>query len=467
MKKKYLITTLGLSLVLGLGLVAGLGNVKEGAVSAEGEENIGNVYLELGENWGEANAYYTVHYWGGESTASVWPGAELNAEAAKGQGTVLKTEWDTRATHCIIVRWGDAEHTTEWNRWEYFGDSHEFEVGKYNYFVSNSWDSCASKYAYEAIIHVEDEVKTRYAFKGEEFNPSAPYVEGKYFEDYYMDAEFTVPYCAEEPTGDIELYAKMNEFENTGWISFPGYGWTSHNVYVYETINGKTYYLRGAYGSESTKAWKADNVTFDGKDLYICSFKYHNATNVKFLLNDGTDSNKSVSTQFHAGINNCGAYYEFSSEASKEGQLVVGENSGRAAKFIFDFVCKLTVKGYETAYGERDYSVCALTAEQKASIIATYNEIREESSYAKGLIDGASLRTYVYGDGTFSEYGAVSFADILNEVAGFDLVNNAAAPARVGLYPSTQPAFGIVIASAFIAMASVAFIALKKKKATR
>lgn len=461
MKKKYLITTLGLSFVLGLGLVAGLGNVKQTAASAEGEEvELTNVYLELGETWGSANAYYTIHYWGGESVGSTWPGATFNVEPVKGAGTVLTAKWDARATHVIISRYGDAEHETRWNYWDWF-DTNEFTVGQYNYFVNTAWDSCNSSSVFTTILHVGDETVTGYAKKGEVYNPYTPKVDGKYFAGWYVDATKTTPYSPSQPAGTIELYAKMLDFEYTGWIAVKGYNWSKHQLYVWEGINGTTYYHRGAYGSDTTNMWKADNVLFNNNDLFVCKFKYHDASEVKFIYTDGTDANKSATTNFNPGIDGKGCYYKFDSEVA--GQLVADEKLGLAASFVYDLVCKLTVTEYETAYGARDYSICALTADQKALITAAYNELRTDEQI-KTVIDAAELRTYVYGEsGDFSEYGNVSFAEILNQIAGYDIVNNSSDPARNGLYPANGTTVTVILVATFTVLSSIAFIALRKK----
>lgn len=111
----------------------------------------GTVYLELGSNWGSASAYYTIHYWGG-NTSSSWPGVNFNNNAAaSGNKTVISATWDTTSTHCIIVRWNDSGHTDEGNRWSYF-DGNSFTAGQYNYFNSTSWDSCNSSYRYKITV---------------------------------------------------------------------------------------------------------------------------------------------------------------------------------------------------------------------------------------------------------------------------------------------------------------------------
>jgi hypothetical protein len=106
------------------------------------------VYLELNSNlWGSASAYYTIHYWGG-SDGSVWPGVAFNGNAAASGNVVISATWDTDSTHCIILRWAESGHTTEWHRWNYF-DANSFTAGAYNYFKNDGLTSCASSLVYE------------------------------------------------------------------------------------------------------------------------------------------------------------------------------------------------------------------------------------------------------------------------------------------------------------------------------
>lgn len=65
--------------------------------------------------WGQATSYFTIHYWGG-TTSTAWPGNSLtlNSETGAYEGT-----YDYSSTGATVVRWGNADHTTEWNRFEY------------------------------------------------------------------------------------------------------------------------------------------------------------------------------------------------------------------------------------------------------------------------------------------------------------------------------------------------------------
>jgi len=106
------------------------------------------VYLELNSNyWGNYPAYYTIHYWGGDSSSS-WPGANFNDNNSASGNAILKATWDTSSTHVMIMRWSDSSHTTEWNRWEYF-NANSFAAGSYNYFQNDVDSNCASSLVYE------------------------------------------------------------------------------------------------------------------------------------------------------------------------------------------------------------------------------------------------------------------------------------------------------------------------------
>lgn len=115
-------------------------------VQAASTVEIGDtVYLELNSSyWGQAAAYYTIHYWGG-TTSSTWPGVNFNSNASATGNTVITATWDPTSIHCIILRWSDSSHSTEteWNRWNHF-DSNSFTAGQYNYFANTDWSTAAS-----------------------------------------------------------------------------------------------------------------------------------------------------------------------------------------------------------------------------------------------------------------------------------------------------------------------------------
>ncbi|HNX15940.1 MAG TPA: starch-binding protein [Bacilli bacterium] len=138
--------------ILGVGSLVGVGTQIVSSRQAEpvqASSSISDtVYLELDSGiWGSASAYYTIHYWGG-SNGSSWPGTPLNGNSAASGNTVISATWDTASTHVIIIRWGDAAHTSEWNRWSYY-DANSFTAGSYNYFKNDSWSNCASSLVYE------------------------------------------------------------------------------------------------------------------------------------------------------------------------------------------------------------------------------------------------------------------------------------------------------------------------------
>lgn len=112
--------------------------------SAEASSSINDTaYLEISASyWGGASAYYTLHYWGGDSSSS-WPGVSFNNNESVSGSKVLTATWDTSSTHIIIVRWGDAAHTAEWNRWSYY-DTNAFTPDSINYFANDSWTNCTS-----------------------------------------------------------------------------------------------------------------------------------------------------------------------------------------------------------------------------------------------------------------------------------------------------------------------------------
>jgi uncharacterized repeat protein (TIGR02543 family) len=131
-KLNRIITALTVLAVAGAGISVGavVGNNK----AQETDAITNTVYVQPGD-FGNDNAYISIHLWGG-NTGTGWPGIKL------GQGTgttILSADCSTYTgfTHCLIMRWSDGNYSTEWNRWNYYNNN-TFTAG-INKFVFSSW----------------------------------------------------------------------------------------------------------------------------------------------------------------------------------------------------------------------------------------------------------------------------------------------------------------------------------------
>lgn len=107
------------------------------------------VYLDInGTIWGSASAYYTIHYWGG-NTESAWPGVPFNnGQNVPVGAAVVWATWDPTSTHVIINRYANASAAAtnpndRWNYWNWF-ETNSFTAGQYNFFLNTDWYSCDS-----------------------------------------------------------------------------------------------------------------------------------------------------------------------------------------------------------------------------------------------------------------------------------------------------------------------------------
>ena len=233
---KFLMAGLML-LTCAVGLSNTRGEVKEAEAAVEAKVN--QCVLKLDSNiWGQANAYYSIHYWGG-NTSTEWPGEKFNnGNSAKGS-VEITAKYDSTSTHCIIIRWGNSDCTTEWNRWDYF-DANSMTT-KYNYFTNDGWGSCSSSYIepnkytinfYDGANNIGSETVEN----GTKFNSKFQEKEGYRFEGWYTDDTFTSEFKkGTEINSDLTLYAKYVEatdytisFEyaaSTGWDKVYAYAW--------------------------------------------------------------------------------------------------------------------------------------------------------------------------------------------------------------------------------------------------
>lgn len=225
-KTLFLGLTALFSCALGVSVASFAGNNEIAEVQASSTDK---VYLELNSSiWGQADAYYSIHYWGGSGTASTWPGIKLG----KGSGNdILSGTWDPTATHVIITRWKNDAYNgdggEEWNRWKWF-DEKSFTSGDYNYFKNTAWDSCDSSYKYEVTKHVNGNVSTELVDKDTLYSPADPSEDG-IFHGWYTDSSFTTPYAATNLNSDLELWAKLDSTDDVN--SAVTYAQTFNNTF--------------------------------------------------------------------------------------------------------------------------------------------------------------------------------------------------------------------------------------------
>lgn len=206
--KKALLVVLGAGLVV---VPSTVDKVEEVEAAAGGTAT-----LKLDSStWGSASAYYTIHYWGGDTSTS-WPGNKFNGgQSAKGSAEIT-ANYDETSTHVIIVRWGNSSCTTEWNRWNYF-DSVTMTT-PYNYFTNTSWNSCDSKYVASEVVKEEytytyyngsEVLGTDTFVEGDSWSSKFIEKEGYRFEGWYTDSSFTTKYSTGTTvTGNLNLYGK-------------------------------------------------------------------------------------------------------------------------------------------------------------------------------------------------------------------------------------------------------------------
>ena len=467
MNKKNIILTLGLSLAIGAGFLGGLTNTLT-AVNADAVPSGGStLYLNtVGVENGDEK--FGIWYWGG-SCSSTW----LEGTAFTGKANVYTYTLPEGAEHFLVARankeiegfaW-DGESKNIWNK----TNDIDFDSNK-NYLKLTGYDSDLMNFEYSkrytATIMDGDEIlKVDFASSEDEYEPYISVAIGKYY-SIYTDKKFGAKYVKQVLSNDIVLYAKVSDLENTAYIYFEGYSWDAHKVYAWENIDGREFYARGVYNDAANDIGnsKMINVEFQGHDIYRVAIKYHDISNVNFLYFDGTDENKSSNTALANG-----QYFKFKGDGTSD--LVGNENLGKAADVIWSIVSKMTETGVTTSYGDRDYTICDIknSAEKRAVVVEGYNSIRENTE-AKAAFDGAKLNTYVAGEGTtYEEYGQVSFSEIINEIAGYDIVTSASAPSYMTFKQASNSGLNLVVIISSIALGigALAFVLVRKKKCAR
>lgn len=201
----------------------------------------GTATLKLDSSyWGSLDAYYSIHYWGGD-TSTTWPGSKFNGgKSAKGN-VEITAPYDETSTHCIIIRYRDSSYTNEWERWDYF-DKNSFAGNKYNYFTNNGEGSCSSTYVENTIVreeykvtfyHDNENIGTKKYTEGDTFNSEFIEREGYRFEGWYTDASLTNEFVTgSEIKSDMDLYGKYVEASDYT-IYFEDNGTFGSSVYVY------------------------------------------------------------------------------------------------------------------------------------------------------------------------------------------------------------------------------------------
>ncbi len=203
--------TVMLGLLTSVGIVSAINNT-DGATSAKAAD-ASKATLKLNSNyWGQADAYYTIYYWGGNTTPQ-WPGNNFNEGKAASGNVEITADYDLSSTHVIIVRWGDASHNTEWNRWSYFDQNTMTE--QYNYFTNTEWTSCTSSLVLPTnsfTVNLYDGSvlkKTEEVVEGLTYSPSFYEKEGYRFDGWYTEPELINQFIKGTAiSSNTNLYAK-------------------------------------------------------------------------------------------------------------------------------------------------------------------------------------------------------------------------------------------------------------------
>ncbi len=414
-----------------------------------------------------AKEKFAIYYFGGSSTATF-----VDTVAVDGATNVLYADVPAVATTVIVVRY-DATKEVSWeSKWNQTAD---ITITNFNYVKLTGYDG-EGKINYEtssrAMVRVLDgtdgtTIKTVDFYDTASTDPYVPSYRpsvGTKYASFYENNGLTSAYAPAKITADCDLYVTESEFDNTATLYVKKYGdWADHKLYVWETIQGANYYLRGGFADDSTKMASNEvlNVKFDGDGMFKVTFKYHDAANVRMILHDGTDSNKSATATF---TNN--TFVRF--DSNNAGQLESNADLFVGADMAYAICSQMTATGVSTNYGNKDYTVCSLknNASVKAALIAKYNAMRENVN-AKAAFDAATLNTYVYGEGDqhFVNYGEVSFVNVINEIAGYDIVSNTAAPSAFNVIKnSSNPFLALIIGGGIICLGAAAMLILRKKK---
>ena len=280
--KKALIAVLGLGLVVAPSTVDKVEEVEAAAG--------GTATLKLSSSiWGSASAYYSIHYWGGD-TSTNWPGNKFNGGASAKGDVEITANYDETSTHCIIIRWSSSSYSTEWNRWDWF-DSNTMTT-PYNYFTNTAWDSCSSKYVASEVVK-EEYTYTYYdgdtvlgtdtLVEGDSWGSKFYEKEGYEFKGWYTDSAFTTEYAdGSTATANTNLYAKYVAAEDYKvYVDDNGSFGEEAYAYTYSSVDNRNNTWPGqAMTKEDNGLWSYtvdvsksfDKIIFgNGQDEYINS----------------------------------------------------------------------------------------------------------------------------------------------------------------------------------------------------
>jgi LPXTG-motif cell wall-anchored protein len=201
------------------------------AVKAEDTTGLSKIYLTLNSSyWGQANADYYAHIWGGTNGTS-WPGISLGS----GSGTTtLSGDVGIYSgfTHIIISRWspGTTVFTgtgvNPWNEWNYYDGTAMDTAEKYNWFSNTAWDSCNSAVKFTILekskiveFGIQDPVSLGFesVASSSSFSPSTPAAkEGYEFSGWFSDSTLNNAYGTNVTVAsDAIIYAKYTMTEET------------------------------------------------------------------------------------------------------------------------------------------------------------------------------------------------------------------------------------------------------------
>ena len=308
--KKKVFASLGVGVLLAVGAAGVLAKVPmESANAAQSDLrfylNAAACVAPVANPGDPAIEKFALYYFGAGLTATF-----VDTAADLDKPSILYADVPAAAEKIIVVRY-DATQTASWDsKWNQTAD---ITIGDFNYIHLDGYDNDAITYSIsrraKVIVKDGDHQST---VKGVDFYdigsadayvPTVRAANGKYAK-FFEDTDLHNEYAPSRINTATTLYMTEHDFEYSSNIYVKKYSdWADHKLYVWETIGGVTYYLRGGFADDSTKLDSGEvlNVTYDGDGLYKVQFKYHKASNVKMILHDGTDNNKSNTANFVDG----------------------------------------------------------------------------------------------------------------------------------------------------------------------
>lgn len=318
MKKTKLLSIVAIGvLTVGVGINIGFSMSRESVAQEVNAAPLEPVTLKLNsERWGQAAAYYTIHYWGGD-TATSWPGAKFNAGKSASGSVEITANWDPSSTNCIIIRWANSGCSTEWNRWDQY-DKSSMTAGQFNYFTNTDWSTCVgskvetelTKYEINYHDYEGNVVKTEEVNENTEFNPYFFEREGYRLEGWYTEAALENKVVKGTlVTSDMDLYPSYVQAEDYTIL------FSDKDGLLGSSINA--YMWREDYDGSNAAAWPGSAMTLTPVgELYSMTIDA-SKTYSRIIFNDGSGQTTNVVLSYGPSL------YTVTSETDSETKFLV------------------------------------------------------------------------------------------------------------------------------------------------